>query len=244
MNCRGCDNFAPLAPEKNVDTAVFERDCARISELAGGKIEELQMLGGEPLLHPNIAVFPEIARKYFKEAPIKIVTNGLLLKKQPDEFWDNCRRNNIQIVVTKYPVNIDHKGMEDLAKSHGVSFEYYGDTAVVLKTMSCDPIDLSGEQDARDSFIQCHRSNVCIELNDGKLYTCETIPNVKYFNAYFKQDLRVTEQDYIDIFKAKDIDEIMDFLCKPMPFCRYCDIKNKRNGIKWNVSRKELSEWL
>jgi hypothetical protein len=243
LNCRGCDNFSPLAHEKNIDISIFERDCAKISELTHGRIEELQLLGGEPLLHPQITVFPGIARKYFKEDPIKIITNGTLLLKQTKEFWYECQKNNIQIVMTNYPIKIDNNAIELLAKKYKVSFRYYGSTGTHLKTMLCDPIDLEGRQDPEESFKKCHRANTCIELNDGKLYTCETIPNVKYFNSHFNQKLEVTEQDYIDIYKANDIQELFDFLCKPVPFCRYCDRVNRQIGIKWSVSRKEISEW-
>jgi MoaA/NifB/PqqE/SkfB family radical SAM enzyme len=243
LNCRGCDNFSPIAPERNVDISVFERDIARIAELTGGILGDLQMLGGEPLLHPDTHALMATARKYIK-GPIKIVTNGILLPKQPDKFWICCRVNDIQITVTKYPINIDHDKIERLAKSFGVKFSYYGDTGEKLKEMMCDPFDLDGKQNIRMNFIRCHRSNNCIELNDGKLYTCETIPNIIYFNKFFNKNLQVSEDDYIDIYKAKDINEILRFLCSPPPFCRYCGIDHRRRGIKWSVSRKELSEWV
>jgi MoaA/NifB/PqqE/SkfB family radical SAM enzyme len=50
LNCRGCDNFSPLADKRNVDVAVFERDIARIAELGG--VSDLQLLGGSPCSIP------------------------------------------------------------------------------------------------------------------------------------------------------------------------------------------------
>jgi MoaA/NifB/PqqE/SkfB family radical SAM enzyme len=248
LNCRGCDNFSPLAKEHNVEIAVFERDLARISDITGSVwggrgLSDLQLLGGEPLLHPNIESLMELARKYMKNAVIRIVTNGILLSNQGDKFWESCRINDIKVVVTKYPINIDHAAIEESAKKFGVDYSYYGDTGRTPKEMYCDPLDLTGSQDGRKNFIRCHRANNCIELNDGKLYTCETIPNVKYFNRFFNKNLTVSENDYIDIYKAKDINEILNFLCTPPPFCRYCGIDHRRRGIKWSVSRRELSEW-
>jgi MoaA/NifB/PqqE/SkfB family radical SAM enzyme len=244
LNCRGCDNFSPIAAERNVDVSVFERDIARISELTGGALADLQLLGGEPLLHPELTRLINTARKYIKSGPIRIVTNGILLLKQPDEFWNCCRENAIQITVTKYPINIAHDKIENLAKKFNVEFAYYGGGGgKYLKKMYCDPLDLEGRQNARLNFIRCHRANNCIELNDGKLYTCETIPNIKYFNAFFGKTLKVNENDYIDIYKAKDINEVLNFLCKPPSFCRYCGIEHRRRDIKWSVSRQELSEW-
>ena len=217
-----------------------------MAELAGGRnrIAEIQLLGGEPLLHPQATSFMEIARRYFPETPVNLVSNGLLLPKQGDGFWQCCKRHGIHIIVTKYPVRLDHQEIERLAGQHGVELSYYGSTDVVEKTMECVPLDLEGRQDARDSFLRCARANRCIALDNGKIYTCSLIPYVKYFNRQFNQRLEVTAADCLDIYKVGSLDEILDFLCKPMPFCRYCDVKGTKRGIKFGVSRKEITEWI
>jgi hypothetical protein len=56
--------------------------------------------------------------------------------------------------------------------------------------------------------------------------------------------LGIAENDYIDIYKAKNIDEILEFLAKSMPFCRYCDFSKISFGRKWEASGKKLSEWM
>jgi len=243
LNCRGCDNFSPLSPEVFADTAVFERDCARIYELSNDCVREVQLLGGEPLLHPQVIVFLNITRKYFPKTAIKMVTNGVLLLKQHADFWEACRRNRIEIVLTKYPIKIDHEAIEKFVKNQGVNFSFYGSTAKIEKNMQCLPLDLSGAQNARDSFLRCSAANRCIALDNGKIYTCTTIPYVKYFNAHFGKNLPVTEADYLDIFEAKNIDEIRKFLCKPMPFCRFCNQKGMIWDIGYGVSQKDIREW-
>ena len=243
LNCRGCDNFSPLSPEVFADIAVFERDCARIAELSNGRVKEVQLLGGEPLLHPQVIDFFDITRKYFPKVTIKMVTNGILLLKQKNEFWENCRKNEIEIVVTKYPIKIDHKVIEKHVKNQNIKFGFYGSTAEVAKNMQCMPLDLSGKQNARDSFLRCSSANRCISLDNGKIYTCTTIPYLKYFNAHFGKNLPITEADYMDIYKAKNIDEILNFLCRPMPFCRFCNQRGTIWDIGFGVSKKEISEW-
>jgi hypothetical protein len=54
----------------------------------------------------------------------------------------------------------------------------------------------------------------------------------------------ITENDYIDIYKARNIDEVLDFFAKPAPFCRYCDFSKISFGRKWSVSERKLSEWI
>jgi MoaA/NifB/PqqE/SkfB family radical SAM enzyme len=243
LNCRGCDNFSPLAKDVFADITVFERDCARLSELSGGRVREVQLLGGEPLLHPQVTAFIDIARKYFSSVPIKIVSNGVLLLNRKKEFWEHCRKNNIEIVVTKYPIKLDYKTIEQHVRKQGVRFDFYGSSGDVTKSMQCSPLDLSGKQDARDSFLRCSSANRCISLDNGKIYTCSLIPYVKYFNAYFGKNLAVTSADYIDIYEAKNMGEILNFLCKPVPFCRYCNKKGMIWDIGYGISKKELEEW-
>lgn len=245
LNCRGCDNFSPLAPETYTELSVFEADCSRMSQLMGHKnrIKEIQLLGGEPLLHPQVKEFMNIARKYFPLTPINIVSNGLLLQKQDKDFWECCRRNNVHIVVTKYPVRFDYNHVAEYAKSQGATFSFYGNTEIVEKTMICIPLDVTGRQDGKDSFLRCSRANRCISLDHGRIYTCSLIPYVKYFNKKFGTNLEATSADYLNLHDIESFEEILEFVCKPVPFCRYCDIKNTVRNITFGISRCEREEW-
>lgn len=243
LNCRGCDNFSPLSPEIFANFDTVEQDFSRISKLSNGHVNEIQLLGGEPLLHPRVTDFMDIARKYFPNVAIKIITNGVLILRQQNSFWEKCRQNSIEIVVTKYPIKIDHDAIEKMAAKQRVKFCFYGNTEYVPKNMQCIPLDLSGSQNARGSFLRCSRANRCVALDNGKIYTCTLIPYVKYFNSYFEKKLPVTEADSIDIYTAKDMDEILNFIAKPVPFCRFCNQKNIIWDIGYGVSEKKIEEW-
>jgi len=244
LNCKGCDNFSPLSPKVFADLATFERDCTRMAELALNKLKEIQLLGGEPLLHSQIIDFMRIARYCFPDTPVKIVTNGLLLTKQEKTFWEACIAYNIEIVVTKYPIKVNHEAIAQQVRKQGVRFSFYGSTDKVPKTMQCMPLDLSGSQNPRDSFLRCNRANRCISLDNSKLYTCSLIPYVKYFAEHFNLPLACSPQDYIDIYKARNIEEIMAFLATPMPFCRYCNPKAMIWDIGYGISQQDIHEWI
>ena len=53
-----------------------------------------------------------------------------------------------------------------------------------------------------------------------------------YVRSYYK----------IDIFKAKNKDEILEFMSRPIPFCRFCDVLRRKAGYKWETSEKDISE--
>jgi MoaA/NifB/PqqE/SkfB family radical SAM enzyme len=241
LNCISCNHFSPIAEKFFLDITDFEHDCSRISELTK-KVEYFNLLGGEPLLHPQIIDFCKVARKYFENGTINIITNGILLPKQPEEFWHTCRTNNIRIIITRYPVAIDIQKIEKKALESKVILEYWP-ADNILKTMLKVPFDISGRQNSKNNYKICGLANACIQLRHGKIYTCSVIAYIDYFNRYFNKNLKATEKDYIDIYKVKNIDEIYSFLCKPMPFCRYCNIKKIVYGIGWSVSKKQITEW-
>lgn len=242
LNCKGCDHFCPVAEPAFTDLSVFTKDFQRLSELFAGEAREIHLLGGEPLLNPDIEQFCQIARENFPRAVIDIVTNGLLLCQMPDSFWFCCKENRIGIRPTKYPVNVDYSGAEKKAHAFGVDYVYFNDSKQ-LKTMTHNRYDLDGLQDPRQSFADCSRANKCIYLADGKLYTCTFIPNIHHFNKFFGTDIPVSERDYIDIYKASSADEILEFLSHPVPFCRFCNIAGAELDQPWGISKRQMDEW-
>jgi len=243
LNCAGCEHFSSLAEEKFLDISVFEKDCAQLNKLTGGVLKYLNILGGEPLLHPLVNNFMEISRKYFPRGQIAIITNGILLERQADTFWKTCKENDIDIILSIYPVKINHFAIKERADSHSVKIIYWGDLLGMTKDWRKLKIDLKGSQNQILSNNLCYASNMCIQLVDGKLYKCWRIAYIKYFNNAFNQNLKVTEDDYIDIYKAKDVKEILERIRKPIEFCRYCDMKNPES-VKWKTSKKEITEWI
>ena len=241
ISCKGCSHFSPLVKEKFLDVAVFQRDCQRIADLSFGQLEGIRFMGGEPLLHKNIIDILTVARNYFPKAAFDIVTNGFLLPKQTKEFWELCGRNDIQIHISKYPIKIDIDQINDLAMQYNVKIAYF-DTKAGFKWADMK-LDINGSQNFEESFRLCPLSNICIHLYEGKLYTCSTIAYIGYLNNYFGENFQVNENDYINIYTAKSMDEILDFLCKPVPFCRYCNIK-KQGKTEWSISKKERGEWI
>ena len=242
LNCKGCNHFSPLVKEYFVKLETFENDFSRLSELAGRNNENIDLMGGEPLLHPEIARLLDIARKYF-DGPINIVTNGVLLKKMGMDFWESCKRNRIKIKVTSYPIKLDHRELRRIAKMHSVKLSIR--MQFMNKHVWCRlPKDMEGKQDIIDNINLCLVVNFCIYLRDGKLSTCCLPLLICYFNEYFGKNIEVMENDFIDIYKAKNIEEIYNFLCRPMPFCRYCKIRQWEVGTKWDFSKMEISEWF
>jgi MoaA/NifB/PqqE/SkfB family radical SAM enzyme len=237
LSCKSCSHFSPLACGNNLDPAEYENDIVRIKELTDD-ISTIALLGGEPLLNHQIEKFADITRKYFPHCQLQITTNGILLVKQPESFWINCNKNNVNIMISQYPIKLNAKEIFKLAKRYNVNIKYLprGDFFKIK-------LDLHGSQEVDKSFRKCLLANYCIELSHGRIYTCCIAAHINDFNLYFNKNIAITDKDYIDIYKTHNIDDILSFLAKPIPFCRYCDWNKIENNIGWSPSKKEISEW-
>ena len=242
LNCKGCNHFSSIAGEEYLDPGQFEKDFRRLAELSKTYFT-IKILGGEPLLHPRITEFFDIARKYFPTTPIQVTTNGILLTGLQENFWQSCRRNNITVSVSQYPIRLNKKAIKASAQAHRVKLVFSGSTAE--DRMCKIPLDLKGGQNMNRSHRKCPISwGCCVTVRDGRLYTCCFAAHIRFFNEYFGQNLVIGEKDYIDIHKAGSKEEIIDFLEKPFPFCRYCKTTETKFAQRWGITKKEITEWI
>ena len=240
LNCVCCNAFAPIADDYILDVVSFEADLRRLLKLCDGRegiIPQIHIAGGEPLLHPKLDEIIVIARSCFPHAKLKIVTNGILLLKAKDGFWECCQKNNVDIIISHYPIKLDIKSIRQKAKLYKIKIRYYRGVLPWFKM----ELDLTGGYDSEQNFRKCNAALQCIELRDGKIATCQYILKMAYFKNYFQKDIEVKETDVIDIHKVESIDQILEFVSKPVPFCRYCTLKYL--PVKWEKSKKDISEW-
>ncbi|MDR2694672.1 MAG: radical SAM protein [Chitinispirillales bacterium] len=242
LNCKSCTNFCPLAEKKFVDSDILERDFKRLSELTNRRCD-VSLIGGEPLLHPGLIKILDITGKYF-DCGAQLVTNGILLAEQPDEFWQSCRKNAVKLVVSVYPIKIDEDKIIAQARKHGVELEALDRTGAL--SWYKHTWDLSGGRNVEKAYRKCPWGNVCIYLEDGKLDPCGFPLLTKHFNKYFDKSeygfAEPSEDDYVDIFKVNSIDEILEKLANPIPYCRYCTLNFSYSG--WERSGRGIEEWV
>lgn len=243
LSCAGCAHFSPLCQEEFADFSETERDFTRLSQLFGGEVEYIHLLGGEPLLHPQISEFIALARRCFPKGRIEIVTNGILLSQQDKQFWQACHDCDITLSVTRYPISFDYDELSVLAASHGVTFQYYNNSGTETVTFNKLKLDLLGGYDSERNFLNCYLANECIFLNRGRLYPCSVISHVRYFNEFFQRNLPVTHQDSIDIYAVQNGREILEFLAQPVPFCAYCNVEGRKQNLPWRTTSWDISEW-
>lgn len=242
LNCKSCVHFTPLAEPEFLDIKTFENDIQQLSKITEGKVNLINIFGGEPLLHKDLLKFLNAARLHFPDTKIQLVTNGILLLEQKEDFWNNCRDNDITISMTKYPLKLDYDAIANKANSFDVKIKFF--SADKKNSQWHFPLDLEGKQNKYFNFMNCQEANKCTNVYKGKLYICPIASNMRHFNKFFNKNVPLTEKDYLDIYKIKSAKDITKFCAKPSPICSYCKIKGRTFNNAWGISKKNIEEWL
>lgn len=97
LSCRSCSHAAPIQKKLYYDPAVLKQDLEALA--SWWHVSWLNVLGGEPLLHPDLLRILQVARASGVADSVRVVTNGVLL----DIISDNMLPYIDEIRVSLYP---------------------------------------------------------------------------------------------------------------------------------------------
>lgn len=236
LNCAACEHFSGLAEEKLHGAEGIRRDLSRLS----GLIEDIgviRILGGEPLLNPEVADIIRAARSVYKIAQIHIVTNGLLLDRVSRDFFHACVDCDATIHISFYPPMIPKQGrIESILKAEGVNYLLAGFNSSFRKKYTLVPHD-----NGRAVFENCIQA-CCNNLYDGRMAACFLPFTQTYFNNCFDKDIPCGEA--ISIYDSSlTTEKLKKFLQQPLERCRYC--RQESIEERWHVAEKSsIREWI
>ena len=78
-----------------------------MGEIFGHVCSVMSIMGGEPLLHPDIVRLMKIARENFTDGIIFMFTNGTLLTSMGNDFWETCCDYDIGVTISAYQIKLD-----------------------------------------------------------------------------------------------------------------------------------------
>ena len=241
LDCKCCDHCSPLAEPEFVNLKHYKKDLEKLKKTIN-IINSIGIMGGEPLLHPDFLEIVKITRKVLKYTVIFIYTNGICLQNKDTKFWQTLSKEKANIIITKYNLNINYSELEITARQHGVYISYENRNKQ-KDEFNKIKFDINGDMDIEYSHSHCFHAEHCATLENGVLYKCPIVPAARHFNKYFNKNLSVVEEDGIDLYKKHSNEEILSYFKNPIPFCRYCDIRERDKMIKWEISKKNIQEW-
>lgn len=237
LNCKGCSHFAPLAPAsfKNFDT--FSKDIKRLKQLIP-HIFKIRIMGGEPLLNPELKRYVEIIKEVYPYSDLRIVTNGLLLKNMSDELLEFVKINDIMLDISVYPplFNVIDEIVQKLKNKHVKLF---------LEHISMfKPILLDSKE--KYPFKTLQNCN-CINLENGFISSCPLQTTIKYYNEHFENKYNY-KTNKINIYDDSITGaEIKKRLKEPFELCDYCaHYRDDLPFFEWSQSLANINsdDWI
>ncbi|MDR1485194.1 MAG: radical SAM protein [Planctomycetaceae bacterium] len=154
--------------------------------------ERFTILGGEPLLHPEVEKVIQIAGKYWKDSQILFVTNGMILTKKSHTVFDALRAVNARVYISKHfddpEYNLKFQEAIDCLEQSGIHFQIFHSHQKWMgvyrigKTETGQDKPLPFNSDFNLAWKNCIASKKCVSLVNNRLYRCASIAALQ--NAY------------------------------------------------------------
>lgn len=238
FNCKGCGHFSNIAKQWFYDVEMYYKDIKKMNKLLD--VRQIRILGGEPLLHDRIEDFLIYTRKVFKKAKIQVVSNGVLIPKMKESFWEQCRVNDIIINLSIYPPLFNkYNKIVELVKEKGVKVISHKTDRFFART------NIKGDSDPHKAMKVCRDAFFCPFLRNGKLYVCGKPALIDIYNKEYNE--RIPSGKGIDLYdESLTGEKIMNLLFTPIETCKYCTLDFK-STFEWEVSKNKdakKEDWL
>lgn len=226
LRCNNCSTSSPYMSEANLpDLDSFVESLSFLSRVA--RCGEIRFLGGEPLLNKNICKFMRAARESGVFRNIRVITNGLLLSRMSEEFWQLA-----DIVrVSVYPATVDLLSAEKLesfevsASMHRTKLEIIRDTHFMRATSDIRIEDADAVQRIFSGCGEAHGWS-CHLLHRNHLYRCSRVHTLdRYLDRLGVEHENFSDLDGLILDGRKSLfKELENYLksTKPLKACSFC----------------------
>lgn len=228
FSCCACSHASPLHKPWSMPLEMIERDLTALKPIL--KCHSVQVLGGEPLLHPQIVEVLRLVKRVGLGRQMTVITNGALLPKMSDEFWRELDYLQISVYpkLSKEIVPFVHERKKQLGLKFGIGVTEF---EVFYRQLKSEP------DDGRESFKDCHWKRECLTVHRGHFHLCAQ-------STFFPKAL-MNLPAHTDGLPLEGITEekLRAFMDRTEPFaaCRICRA-NTMLSDPWREVKR--SEWI
>lgn len=222
LNCKGCAHFSNVCDNNCVDLEQYKSDLKLISEKFN--VYYFRILGGEPLLHPNLKQLIEISRQLLVNTRIVIVTNGLLISRLSEDILKVITDNDIMISISLYKPTFEK--LDDIINvlhKYNIKFlindDYFRPVSPIGKFQTS--LSLEKESMNNNSDKVC-TGRFCRFLRNGKISKCYYPLLIEILNRKYGTNFELDENDYVELSTIEDGWNVIEQLNNRIPFCDYC----------------------
>lgn len=187
--CVGCSHLSPINEPHMVEPEVLKRDLEKLAQVT--EVPRFALLGGEPLLHPKLLELIDIAKSSGISKTICVTTNGQLLDRVPEEFWQKID----QLIISRYPGKLNNNQIEEYRKKFCKYKNFDKRNEFIISPISkfYAPISRNflNKDEAQELFNKCPWKDHCTTVQDGYLYLC---PQSLFFpKVFFNMNSPISE---------------------------------------------------
>jgi GTP 3',8-cyclase len=220
LSCRACSHLSPQMKKSLVAPEEVYNDFSILAKYY--RPEHVRLLGGEPLLHPALVEIVDAVRRSNISDRIRVITNGILLWKMPDLFWQGVDEIHISAYPGYEPSDEKEERYRRQAIEHNVDlkilyFDSFRESYSELGTTDRNLI--------KRLYSTCQIAHVwqCHNVSDGYFYKC---PQSLCIPRALKDiPLAKTADDGIKITDSGTfLSELQRYLesKEPLHACQYC----------------------
>ncbi len=220
LKCKGCTHHSPFLKPRFYEFEQYKADINAIKDIL--HITRLIFLGGEPLLNKQISDYISYAKQSKIADIYSVVTNGLLLAKMNDAFFELID----EIKVSLYPdVGIKEEFLEIFLKEKSEALKYVYRINYYSHFENTETNLLSNDI-AQNNFNKCERHKNGHFLYNGYYYKCfrpiSTKQFLEYRNTSTPSDFKVN--DGVSLAESNLFLKIQEYInCKEkLLSCHYC----------------------
>lgn len=241
LNCKSCSHFSNIVTEKTLlSVDEFETYLVELRKKVR-EIATFQLLGGEPLLHPELDRFVSLTRKYFPGTHIDVVTNGLLILKMPQKLIDAMIQNNATLFISQY-----HPTREKIGRIISFLDEKQINFYISQPITDFESVLTYKEKTAEKAFAKRSKDGcICHSIAKGRVYVCPTIERLyavqDFFNIHIEED--ELKSSSLDIM-SDDVDgwDMLKYFSAPTSICRFCCPECKES--LWETGQPKIEDWI
>ena len=253
LNCRGCDHFAPIAKVWHQPVSDYINMIKTLKQTVGNNIKEIELYGGEPLLHEKFyeillateVVFPQ-------DIIISVETNGILLDKFLQKNPRLLKDSRIEYQITEY---LPTKGIVDRLNEKYPQLTIFRSKHTPLELDSNNHcwkdsmfnVNIRKEKISNVNPLEIYNNCYCKSfeehsmcLRNWKLSPCPIVMCMDIFDNYFGEEY-CEASNYVRLDNElcdENLDKIAHYPCEN---CKRCG--NIVYGFPYQKSNKQRCEW-
>jgi organic radical activating enzyme len=240
LRCANCCNMSPLVPEKFLSVEETRALCERMSRVLIADV--FKIMGGEPLLHPDIAGVLRAVRSTSIGERVRLFTNGLLLPSMPEAFWEALD----ELTISDYTSAKLKPAVLELAARQSARHGFVLNVKPVNEFSQV--LSPHFRQETQQTFERCWLRHRCLIVRGGRFYMCTRAAYAADFLAHAAHEAAPGDLDRSGDGIALDAPDLLATLeqylnrKQPLGACHYCYGSDGAVEPHYQLKRSEVRE--